>query len=349
MSASARCVLMVGTFLSQRGGSRCVCEDLADRLAANGWRVLRTSRFSGRLPRVADMVRTAWSQRKVYGIAQVDVYSGLAFGWAEAVCWVLRRAGRPYLLTLHGGNLPAFARRYPGRVRRLLGSAAAVTAPSRYLVEELQDYCGTAVSVPNGLDIEQYPFRERDHCSPRLIWLRSFHRLYRPDLAIAVLTRVQASYPEAGLTMIGADKGDGSLQEVEATVQRLGLTDSVRVIAGVPKHEVPARLSEADLFLNTSSVDNTPVSVLEAMACGLVVVSTEVGGIRHLLKHESDALLVPPGNPELMAQAVVRAMREPGLSGRLSRHARESSKRYDWASVIPMWVRLLQSASQSSH
>ena len=68
--------------------------------------------------------------------------------------------------------------------------------------------------------------------------------------------------------------------------------------------QVPSELNEFDIFLNTTFVDNTPVSVLEAMACGLCVVSTDVGGLSFLLEHEGDALLVPPDNPKAMAAAV---------------------------------------------
>ena len=70
----------------------------------------------------------------------MDLYSGSAFLWAEAACWTLRRVQRPYVLTLRGGDLPKFAGRRPRVVARLLRSAAAVTAPSRYLLEKMERY-----------------------------------------------------------------------------------------------------------------------------------------------------------------------------------------------------------------
>src|SRR5690606_15287473 len=83
-------ILLVGNFLSASGGSRSVCEDLALRLAASGWPVLTTSNKPGRLARLLDMMKTAWTNRYRYAVAQVDVYSGAAFIWAEAACWTLR-------------------------------------------------------------------------------------------------------------------------------------------------------------------------------------------------------------------------------------------------------------------
>src|SRR3954467_14947716 len=108
-------VLLVGNFLSGSSGNRGVCEDLAVRLASSGWSVMTTSGRRARLAPLSDMVRTARRRRREYAVSQVDVYSGPAFSWAEAACWTLRRARKPYALTLHGGNLPAFAPRRPGR------------------------------------------------------------------------------------------------------------------------------------------------------------------------------------------------------------------------------------------
>src|SRR6185436_16069131 len=98
------------------------------------------------------------------------------------------------------------------------------------------------------------------------------------------------------LTMIGPDKGDGSLQQTQRVAGERGVVNHISFVGGVPKREVPERLSHADIFLNTTNVDNTPVSVLEAMACGLCVVNTNVGGLPYLLEHEEDALLVPPAD-----------------------------------------------------
>src|SRR5690606_26152635 len=97
-------------------------------------------------------------ERKHYDVALVDVYSGPAFLWVEAVCHVLRHIGKPYILTLHGGNLPAFAQRWPRRVRRVLRFANMITTPSRYLQNAFRDVRNDIVLLPNPLDIAHYPF-----------------------------------------------------------------------------------------------------------------------------------------------------------------------------------------------
>jgi glycosyltransferase involved in cell wall biosynthesis len=336
-------VLLAGNFLSaSRHGTRGVCEDLATRLGAKGWRVVTTSDKPERLSRLLDMTATAWGSRRDYGVAQVDVYSGHAFLLAEAVCWILRRAGKPYTLALRGGDLPSYARRWPGRVRRLLGSAQVVTTPSSYLLEQLVPYRADLRLLPNPLDLSSYTFRLREQPGPRLVWLRAFHAIYNPSLAPRVLAELSQDFPGLHLTMIGPDKGDGSLQAAQLTARELGVGGRITWIEGVPKDEVPGRLNEGDIFLNTANVDNTPVSVMEAMACGLCVVSTNVGGIPYLLEDGADSLLVPAGDADAMAAAVRRVLTEQDLPARLSTNAHTKAAQWDWSLILPRWETLLR-------
>ncbi|HWZ85062.1 MAG TPA: glycosyltransferase family 4 protein [Thermoanaerobaculia bacterium] len=314
------------------------------RLRGAGWTVQATSASRGRLRRLADMLLTAWTRRHEYAISQVDVYSGPAFLWALAVTSLLRVIGKPYVLTLHGGRLPRFSRRWPRSVRRVLKSARAVTVPSGYLLREMKPYRADMVLLPNPLDVAAYPFSVRSQPRPRLVWLRAFHETYNPSLAPAVLAVLVARIPEVSLTMIGPDRGDGSLEATLAAAARLGVADRLRVVPGVPKEDVGRALSEADVFLNTTNVDNTPVSVLEAMACGLCVVSTNVGGIADLVDDGRDGILVRPADAAAMADAILRVLGDPSLAARLSGNARRKAELFDWSIVLPKWERVLQSA-----
>lgn len=335
MSARAS-VLFVGNFLSATALNRGYSEELADRLEVRGWNVIRTSSQLGRAARLADMLHTTWTQRRAYSLAHVDVFSGPAFVWAEAVCFALRALRKPYVLTLHGGNLPEFAQRWPKRVRRLLRSAALVTVPSPYLGERMQIYRRDLVLLPNAIDASAYVFTHRVRARPRLTWVRAFHSIYNPVLAIEVLAQLSKRHPDSSLTMLGPDK-DGSRADVERRAIELGVRDRLTLVGRVPKSEIPRHLASADLFINTTDIDNTPVSVLEAMAAGLCVVSTSVGGIPFLLHHDHDALLVPPRDARAMTAALERLIDDAGLASRLSRAAHEVAQDCDWAIVLEQW------------
>jgi glycosyltransferase involved in cell wall biosynthesis len=286
------------------------------------------------------MLTTTWSRRRDYTVAQVDVFSGASFLWAESVCFLLRRAGKPYVLTLHGGGLPKFMARWPRRARALLGSAAAVTVPSGFLYDQLRRYRSDLLLIPNALDLETYPFRLRASASPRLIWLRAFHRIYNPTLAPKVLKLLAGEFPNVTLTMTGPDKGDGSLQATQELACQLRVESRIQFQGTVPKSEVPQMLSEGDIYLNTTNTDNAPVSVVEAMACGLCVVTTNVGGIPYLVDNGVDALSVNRDAPEAMANAVARILRDPALAQSLSANARRKAEVCDWRTILPRWSRL---------
>jgi glycosyltransferase involved in cell wall biosynthesis len=335
-------VLIVGNFLSSSIGTRSVCEDFAERLKTSGWYVITASTKKGRIARLADMVSTIWSKRNEYEIAQVDVYSGNAFFWAEAACWTLRRARKPYVLTMHGGNLPAFSNKWPGRVRRLLNSAAAVTCPSPFLVEKLRAFRNDLLLLPNPLEVSSFPFVHRQNPKPNLVWLRAFHEIYNPELAPKVIDTLRKIFPDVHLKMGGPVKDESSFQKMKSVAKELGVEDRIEISGAIARANIGSFLNQGDIFLNTTYFDNTPVSLMEAMACGLCIVSTDVGGLPYLLKDGHDALLVPSNDSESMSAAVTRLLQEPGLASKISKNARTAAEKFDWAEILPRWESLFQ-------
>lgn len=336
-------LLLVGDFSASRAGNASVAEELARRLAEAGDSVTTTSARSHRLLRVGDMLVTSLVVRNRVDVAVIDVYSGAAFRWAEWVTSILAGAGVSLVHVLRGGNLPVFAQSNPARVGRLMARSNAVVALSGYLLEQLSSYGEVAEMIPNPIELNRYHYRPRHSAAPRLTWLRSFHTIYNPTMAPRVLAELNAllSPLQPQLTMMGADKGDGTLQAVKETAEQLGVSQQLSLPGPVPKASVAARLAEADVFINTADVDNVPISVIEALASGLCVVSTEVGGIPYLLQDGVDALLVPRDDAPAMAAAVARIVSEPDLAERLSRNGRAKAETFDWSRVLPRWRTLI--------
>ena len=142
--------------------------------------------------------------------------------------------------------------------------------------------------------------------------MRTFHEIYRPDLALRTLARLLPDHPGATLTMAGQDRG--RLAETRRLAGGLGLAGAVRFAGFLDAEGKRREFPEHDIFLNTNRIDNAPVSVVEAAAFGLPVVATRVGGIPHLLRDGEEALLVPeaPGEtPGAMAGAVRRLCPSP--------------------------------------
>jgi L-malate glycosyltransferase len=299
-----------------------------------------------KLARLFSMLHAVWRGRRDDDVVHVEIFSGGAFIWGAASVALARFLRKPVVLTLHGGSLPEFGVRWPGTIRRLLGSARMVTVPSEFLRRRMEVYRSDLRLVPNPLDVKAYPFRIRQKPEPRLVWMRAFDETYNPSLAPRVLAELTANFPGASLTMIGPDKGDGSLARTKECARRLGVEDRIRFVGGVPKSSVGEHISQGDVFLNTTNVDNAPVSVLEALACGLGLVSTNVGGMPDLVADGEDGLLVPPDDAAAMAAAVRRLLGEPGLAARLSRNGRRKAEAMDWSTILPRWKSLLSEVAR---
>ena len=324
-------------------------EVVAGLLARDGYEVLCSSRIPNRWLRLLDVATSPLRWRGRIDLLVVMVFSGPGFRLADAASAMARRLGIPVVLWLHGGNLAAFAEespRHTRRVRRVFERAAAWVAPSEFLAGFFRGWGFDVRVVPNVVDIGRYAYTHRPNVgnaantAPRLLWMRTFHDLYNPFLAVETLAELHRTCSGATLTLAGQDRG--LLAPTQRLVERLGLGTAVR-FAGFLNAEGKAReFPRHDVFLNTNRVDNTPVSVIEAAAYGLPVVATRVGGIAHLLRDGETGLLVPDGDAPAMAGAVRRLLNEPGLAARLSAEGRRLAESCAWESVRDRWGEVFQ-------
>jgi len=335
-------LLWIGNHLSKTKGGTAASEDVIARLRQHGWRINSSSDQRNQILRLVEMIGTAVKKRAEYDVGIIDVFSGRAFRYAEILARLLTQLGKPIVLVLHGGALPEFQVKHPERVRHLLAQARVVVSPSQYLARGLAFLRSDIIHIPYGLDLEGYEFRERTQVRPSLCWLRAFHKIYNPVMAVECLALLRPEFPTAHLQMVGPDKGDGTLELTRARARELGVQDALTLVGPVARALVPHRLRQGDIFLNTTNIDNAPVSVIEAMACGLCVVSTNVGGIPYLLKGNQDALLVPPRDPVAMAERVKHILKDRELAGHLSRNAGQKAEAFDWSNVLPKWDALLR-------
>jgi glycosyltransferase involved in cell wall biosynthesis len=192
--------------------------------------------------------------------------------------------------------------------------------------------------IPNVVLLSDQKYMLRRSLSPKFLWMRSFHPIYNPAMAVEIFAKVKARRQYATLVMAGVDKGLES--EMKDLVASLGLQDSVRFPGFLDAAAKAREFSEADIYLNTNTVDNMPVSVVEACASGVPVVATNVGGLSHLITHEQDGLLVPNGDVDTAVDAVERLLSDQRLAERLSTNGRRLAERSDWPNVRKMWEAL---------
>lgn len=340
---------MIGNYLNSPRHNRNVWQAIAERLPALGWEIYTTSSEESQILRLLDMLRTILTKRKFFDLAQIDVFSGKAFIYAESCARMLNFIKKPFVLTLHGGGLPSFAKKHPERVAKLLSLASEIITPSPFLKQSLKEFHSQIKVIPNGIDIAKIRYNPRKSPVPNLIWVRAFHQTYNPELAIRVLSELSSEFPKTRLTMVGPDKGDGSLQAVKSLAKKLDVQDHLTILPGVPYEEVPSLLDMADVFINTTNYDTAPRSLLEAMANGVCVVSTNVGGIPWMVTNCHDGLLVPPDDATAMVNAIKSLLINTDFATAISENARKTAEQHDWSCVMPEWDKLFSEVLEGSH
>jgi glycosyltransferase involved in cell wall biosynthesis len=308
---------------------------LADFFTNTGYNVISASSSLNRYIRFWDINQTLLRKSKQIDIVLLEVYSGRSFVVETIAAFLSSILELPLVLTLHGGNFPVFFSKYPKWSKYVLNKGTIVTAPSHYLIHAIEPYGFKPRLIPNVINLTNYPFRLRSSVSPRLIWMRSFHEVYHPEMAIEVVATLKSRYPNIQLVMAGQDKG--LMTSVQELAQRRGVSKQVLFPGFLNSQQKTAYFSSSDIFINTNRIDNMPVAVVEACAMGLPVVSTSIGGIPFLLTNEETGLLVPGEDASSMAEAVTRLLEEPGLASKLSSQGRELAERSSWESVRPMW------------
>ena len=300
-----------------------------------GYSVIAVSDRLSRSKRMADVVSTLVRRRNNIDVLIIDIYGGLSFVLEDVASLLGRRFDQKVVMWLHGGAMPAFMAEHPDWTRRVLSRADLIVAPSEFLARAIVPYGFQARVIPNVIDLSDYHYRHRQALSPRLFWMRSIEPLYNPELAIRVLARLRSTMPEASLVLAGPDKG--LVAELRQLVEELGLNGAVRFAGFLDRKGKAREGDQADIFLNTSRVDNMPVAIVEACAMGLPVVTTAVGGIPDLLADNQTGLLVPDNNEDATVEAINRLLGDPDLAGRLSANGRQLAESSSWVPVRLQW------------
>ena len=191
-----------------------------------------------------------------------------------------------------------------------------------------------AAIVPNIIDLARFhPRGAKVAQSAHLVVARNLEPLYDNTTAIRAFQLVRAQWPQARLTIAGSGPQEAALRQLVVDV---GLQACVHFTGRLDRDAMAALYREADIMLNPSLADNMPNSVLESMASGVPVVSTDVGGVPYMVQDGVTALLVPPAQPEAMAAACLRLLDDAGLWARLQQSGLAEVQRYTWGQVAPL-------------
>lgn len=236
-------------------------------------------------------------------------------------------AGRRMVVTFHTSHFLQRARRARWRpaLRWMVRAGDHVLAASSEIAGVAEDLTGGDVVVEaltNGVDTERFrpPPGDSDSTGrpPRIVVPRRLFAKNGVEFLVRALPEIRATIPDIEALIVGDGPERGTLERLAA---ELGVADSVRFEGTRPHGDMPALLASSDLAVIPSLMEATSVAGLEAMACGIPVVASRVGGLPEIIDDQVGTL-VPPGDPEALARAIVDLLGSPSRAA-MGRRARE--------------------------
>jgi glycosyltransferase involved in cell wall biosynthesis len=343
-------VCLVGPLPPPAGGMANQCDQLARLLEAEGLsiEVVRTNapyrpQWVGRLPFLRALFRLvpfAWNVWRAAGRSQVmHLLANSGWAWhlvAAPAMFAARLRQIGLIVNYRGGAADAFFSSTRRRVVRSLRKAELRVTPTTYLQRVFAKHGLDADIIPNIVDLSRFrPRRDRRHGdSHNVLVARNLEPIYGIDTALRAFARIRQRFPAATLTVCGSGPELASLQTLAAS---LAVAEAVEFTGRVDNAAMPALYGRAACALNPSTVDNMPISILEAYASGVPVVSTDAGGVPDILRHGVSGLLVPVGDDVAMAAEVCRVLEDERLCDALIGGGLKEAERCAWLSVRALW------------
>ncbi len=336
-----RRIVYIDNFLAEHGATPTTGVTLTALFEKEGYEVIRAGTKKNKRARLFEMLAAISNNKDA--LVLIAVYSTSAFYFAWACAQLCRLLKVKYIPCLHGGNLPDRITKNPFLCGQIFAHSYTNVVVSGYLQDCIAKKNWPSVLIPNSINIQSYPFLLRPAVHPKLLWVRSFHSIYNPQLAVKLVHALSSIQSDVSLTMVGPDK-DGSLAACKKLAEELNVADKITFTGRLSVTDWVKLSASHDIFINTTNFDNLPVSVIEAMALGMPVVSTNVGGLKYLINNNVNGLLVNPGSAEEFTAAIQSLLNNAAFSAEISKSARQSAEIFDTAKVLQLWNKLFTEA-----
>lgn len=287
---------------------------------------------------------------------------------APAAWWLSRRFGVPYAVLVHGSDILLQSKVYQAAIRPLLRGAALLFANSRNtadLLEKRRLGRGPIRVVCPGVTPPPPPGTEAGGKMKTLVAeaagkpvLLSVGRLVKRKGVLEfirdVMPRVRAEVPDAQYWVVGGEPGASLIHSerigsaLEETIRATGQEGAVKLLGRLPEADLAAAYAASKLFMFPCldlphDIEGFGIVVLEAALRRVPSVATRCGGIPDAVEEGVTGVLVPPGDPEAMATAVVRLLRDPArISSMGEAGERRAREEFNWGAVSARYAAALE-------
>ena len=274
-----------------------------------------------------------------------------------------RKKNLPLILTYHGDWDPdygSFARKVGVSINNkfvsdLLSYTDIIISPSRLYAEKskyLSKYLDKIRVIPNGIDLDEFQLNySQSECREKLnlplkckvILFFGYLTPYKgPDILLGVFREVLKNQPDTILLFAG----NGNMEdELKKLTRKWNIQDNIIFAGFVDKKRRSLYYKSADIFClpSTMSTECYPLAILEAMASGVPVVASDIGGIPDIIENNFNGLLVPPADAEKLEDNLNFLLQNPEIGKKFSENALKGIKKYSWKNIATETLKLYES------
>ena len=193
--------------------------------------------------------------------------------------------------------------------------------------------------IPNGVAWEKIALIKEEKKLSQVICVGRFSWEKGHQFLLAAWPLVLAKVPSAKLILVG----EGVLQaEIARQIQDLGISASVSLLGSLPHDQALGQIARSSVFVCPSLAEGLGIVFIEAQACGVPPIGTNVGGIPEIILDGESGLLVEPKNSEAIASAVIKLLTDRALAEKIKRNGLSAARRFAWADIVRRYEALYE-------
>ncbi len=250
--------------------------------------------------------------------------------------FIAKLFGKKTILNYHTGEAETHLKNWRLTAKPTMRMFDRIIVPSQFLVDVFARFDLKAEAIFNFVESETFKFRARNPLKPVFLSNRNFEAHYQVSDALLAFQLIRQKIPEAKLIVAGYGSEEAKLKKLAAELN----LENVEFVGRIEQNEMPRIYDEAEVYLNSSIVDNMPLSIIEAFSCGLPVVSTDAGGIPYIVENGETGLLVKTNDYRALAQQAIRLVKDENLAQNIIRKASEESRKYSRINALNNWKEL---------
>ena len=275
---------------------------------------------------------------KVWRYDVIHVFSASYFSFILAptpALLIAKLYRKKTILNYRSGEAEDHFTRWGKSIFWIIRLADKIIVPSGYLIDVFGRFGFRAEPIFNISDFGAFQDRKRRVVTPHILVARNLEPLYDIETSIRAYAVIKSKYSAATLTITGYGSDERRLKSL---VRDLNIQD-VTFTGRVERTQMPELFHQADIFLNSSVIDNMPVAIIEAFYAGLPVVTTDAGGIPYIVRDRESGLLAPKRDVDALAAALREVIDNADLRQKIIAGGLTFAQECSWQRVKWQWAK----------